>query len=693
MNNLNLEIRKRITFLFFMVFLVMLSLVARLAWIQIFQNTKYQHQALDQRLRQLQVEPKRGIIYDKNGVELAVSASADTVVAIPSEIKNPRQTAQQLADILDMSEDKIYSRLTRKAAAVYVARKTDEKKARAIRELDLAGIRFTEESRRFYPKGGLAAHTLGFVGIDSQGLQGIELSYDDILRGNPGRISVERDAAGREIPEGIKDYIDPDDGHNIYLTIDNVLQHIAERELDKAMLEHEAKSGTIVMMDPQTGGVLALANEPTFDPNNFTSFSPEAWRNRAVSDTYEPGSTFKIITTAAGLEEGVVNPNDKFFDPGYIEVSGQVINCWKAGGHGSQTFSEVVQNSCNPGFVQVGQRIGTEVFYDYIEAFDFGRKTEIDLVGEARGIKYKLDQIGPVELATMSFGHGITVTPMQLVTAVSAIANDGELLRPHLVSEVRDSRGELIKKITPQKNKKVISAQTAQKTRELLAGVVEEGSGTKAGVEGYEIAGKTGTAKHYGVQLYDSSFIGMVPANNPQMVVLVVLSGVSSYPYYGSQVAAPIFHNVVKDGLRYLEIPPQSSVNDDGDDEIKRVEVPNVENLYLSQAQEKLAARGLNVKLEGEGEVIIDQIPYPEAVVNEGSTVVLFFEDGASKDSGYQVTVPELRGMRIREAAELLGELNLRLRWNGSGIIEKQDPVPGVTVNSGRYIEVQLSEK
>lgn len=675
-----------------MVLLVMVSLVARLAWIQIFQNTKYQNKALEQRLRQLQVEPKRGIIYDKNGVELAISASADTVVAIPSEINNPRQTAQQLADILDMPEDEIYSRLTRRAAAVYVARKTDEEKAKEIRELDLAGIRFTEESRRFYPKGDLAAHTLGFVGIDSQGLQGIELSYDDILRGNPGRILVERDAAGREIPEGIKDYIDPDDGHDIYLTTDNVLQHIAERELEKAMLEHEAKSGTIVMMDPQSGGVLALANRPTFDPNDFTSFSPEFWRNRAVSDTYEPGSTFKIITTAAGLEEGVVNPNDKFFDPGYIEVSGQNISCWKAGGHGSQTFSEVVQNSCNPGFVQVGQRIGADVFYDYIEAFDFGRKTDIDLVGEAQGIKYALDQIGPVELATMSFGHGITVTPIQLTTAVSAIANDGVLLRPHLVSEIRDSRGELIKEINPEKNKRVVSAETAQKTRELLAGVVEEGSGTKAAVDGYKIAGKTGTAKHYGVQLYDSSFIGMVPAEEPQMVVLVVLSGVSSYPYYGSQVAAPIFHNVVKDGLRYLEVPPQVSKKDD-DDEIKRIEVPNVENLYLSQAQEKLAARGLNVKLEGEGEVIVDQIPHSQAVVNEGSTVVLFFEDGVSQESGYRVNVPDLRGMRIREAAELLGELNLRLRWNGSGIIEKQNPVPGVTVNSGEYIEVRLSEE
>ncbi|MCK8817329.1 stage V sporulation protein D [Natroniella sulfidigena] len=692
MNNLKLEIRKRITFLFVMVVIVMVSLIARLAWIQIIQNTKYQHQALDQRLRQLQVEPKRGIIYDKNGVELAVSASADTVVAIPNEINNPRQTAQQLADILEMPEDEIYSKLTKTAAAVYVVRKTDEKKARKIRELNLAGIRFTEESKRFYPKGNLAAHTLGFVGIDSQGLQGIELSYDDILRGNPGRISVERDAAGREIPEGIKDYVDPDDGHDIYLTIDNVLQHIAERELDKAMLEHEAKSGTIVMMDPQTGGVMALANRPTFDPNDFVNSSPELWRNRAVSDTYEPGSTFKIITTAAGLEEGVVNPNDTFFDPGHIEVSGQIINCWKAGGHGSQTFAEVVQNSCNPGFVQVGQRIGTDVFYDYIEAFDFGRKTDIDLVGEAQGIKYGLDQIGPVELATMSFGHGITVTPIQLTTAVSAIANDGELLRPHLVSEIKGSRGELIKEITPEKNKRVISSETAQKTRELLAGVVEEGSGTKAAVEGYEIAGKTGTAKHYGVQLYDSSFIGMVPADDPQMVVLVVLSGVSSYPYYGSQVAAPIFHNVVKDGLRHLEIPPTTSSKDE-EEEIEKVEVPNVENLYLSEAQRELAARDLNVKLEGEGELVVDQLPHPEAVVNEGSTVVLFFEDGTSQESGYQVTVPDLRGMRIREAAELLGELNLRVRWDGSGIIERQDPAPGITVQSGEYIEVQLSEE
>ncbi|WP_018247705.1 stage V sporulation protein D [Orenia marismortui] len=690
MKKLRLEIRKRISILFLFVILFMLSLSARFLWIQIISNNKYQQKALGQRLRELKVEPKRGIIYDRNGVELAVSASADTVVAIPKEVKNAKETAKKLSKILDQSQDDIYERITKKAAAVYIARKVSEEQAKKIRKLNLSGITFTDETKRFYPKGVLASHLLGFSGVDNQGLQGIELSYDYELRGNPGRISIESDAVGRKIPEGIKDYKAPDDGNNIYLTIDNVLQYIAERELDKALTEHTAKAATIIMMDPKTGQILALANRPTYDPNNFAKYSPGLWRDRAVSDTYEPGSTFKIITTAAGLEEGVVHPNDRFFDPGYIEVAGQTIHCWKSGGHGSQTFAEVVQNSCNPGFVQVGQRIGKETFYKYIEAFGFSDKTNIQLPGEAKGLMYDLPEIGPVELATISFGHGISVTPIQLITAVSAVANDGQLLRPHLVKEIRNSAGKTIKDVSPEPIRRVISKKTAKTVRELLSGVVKEGSGKKAAVKGYEIGGKTGTAKHYGKQLYDSSFIGMVPSDDPHLVVLVVLSGVSSYPYYGSQVAAPIFHNVVEDSLRYLEIPPQEEIKTEEEERIKRVKIPNVKNLSLSDAEEILVSSGLKVKLEGEGDVIVDQVPNPEVVVNEGSTVILFFKGAEESKSRYRVTIPDLTGVRVKEAANLLSDLGLRLRWHGSGKVVNQRPKAGNLVDSGKYITVWL---
>ncbi|WP_027339308.1 stage V sporulation protein D [Halonatronum saccharophilum] len=690
MDELRLHIRKRITFLTVSVFCILALLMLRFAWIQVISNSEYQSKALSQRLRELKVEPKRGIIYDRNGVALALSASADTVVAIPKEIQNPEKTASKLADILGMSEEEVYKRITRRAAASYVARKVDEDKAEKIRELDLKGITFTEESRRFYPRGELASHILGFSGVDSQGLQGIELSYDRYLRGNPGRISIESDAIGRQIPQGISDYSAPDDGNDIYLTIDNVLQYIVERELDKALVEHQAQGATIVMMDPKTGDILAMGNRPTYDPNNFAKFAPRLWRDRAVSDTYEPGSTFKIITTATALEEGVVNVNDKFFDPGYIEVSGQRINCWKAGGHGMQTFAEVVQNSCNPGFVQVGQRIGRDDFYKYIKAFGFGERTNVNLPGEGRGLMYSLPQIGPVELATISFGHGITATPIQLTSAVSAIANDGQLLKPNLVKEVRDKEGELVEEIQSEEIRRVVSKDTSKLVRELLEGVVEEGSGMHAAIDGYRIGGKTGTAKHYGRSLYDASFIGMVPADDPQLVTLVVLYGVSSYPYYGSQVAAPIFHNVVKDALRYLEIPPNKADTDNEEDRPTRVEVPNLTNLDFEEAEKVLIRNGFRIRLEGEGAVISDQIPYPGAIVDEGSTVILFFEGAEDKKARYRVTVPDLSGMEIEDAAQLLGQLGLRLRWEGSGTIRSQSPVAGRTVDSGDYIRVNL---
>ncbi|GAB6100366.1 stage V sporulation protein D [Halanaerocella petrolearia] len=697
MSKISQKVRARILLLFGLAFLAISLLVLRIGWIQLSKNNDYQQRALQQRLRKVKVEPKRGVIYDKNGVELAVSASADTVVAAPKDIEQPQQTAQKLAAILELSQKEIYQKVTKQLGAVYIARKVAEEKAEKIRKLDLPGIYFTEESKRFYPKGNLASHILGFAGIDSQGLQGIELSYDQQLRGDPGRISIESDAIGREIPKGIKDYIAPDDGNNIYLTIDHVLQYIAERELDQAMTEHQAKAGTIVMMDPRNGDILALANRPTYNPNQFADYTPRLWRNRAVSDTYEPGSTFKIMTASAGLEEGVVHSNDKFYDPGYIEVAGQRINCWKSGGHGKQTFAEVVQNSCNPGFVQVGQRIGKEKFYDYIKAFGFGQETGIKLPGEAEGLAYSLDDIGPVELATMSFGHGITVTPIQLIRAVSAVANDGQLLRPQLVKEVRKPNGELLKKMEPEPIRRVISKETSQTVRRLLEGVVAEGSGKKAAIKGYRIGGKTGTAKHYGKRIYDASFIGMVPIENPQLVTLVVMYGVSSYPYYGSQVGAPIFHDVVKDALRYLEIPPQTDKESKKkeskkeDNKVKQVKVPNVKNLSLTKAEDKLHRKRLQVKLEDRGDKVVDQVPQPGVVVNEESTVILFFDDAENEKQKYQVTVPDLKGMKVREAADLIGELGLRLKWSGSGVIKDQKPAPGLTVDTGEYVKVWLS--
>ncbi len=689
-NSPDLIMKKRIIFIFFIISLIIISLAFRLFWIQVIRSGEYRDRAMEQRLRNLAVEPKRGIIFDINEKKLAVSTSAQTVVAVPLEIENPQATARKLTAILDLDYQTIYNRITRQASAVYVKRKIDEEKVEKIRELNLPGILFTEESKRFYPGDNLASHILGFAGIDSQGLDGIELAYDRYLRGEPGRIRIERDAAGRTIPGGIEEFVKPQQGYNLYLTIDEVIQYIAERELENAMNEFDISGGSIIVMDPNDGGILALANRPDYDPNNFADYEQRLWRNRAISDSFEPGSTFKIITTSASLEQGVVDKNDIFFCSGSTKVSGEIINCWRFEGHGRQTFTEVVQNSCNPGFVQVGMRLGADNFYDYINSFNFGQRTNIRLPGEAEGLVYDLRQIGPVEMATMSFGHGITVTPIQLVTAVSTVANDGLMITPRLVNEIRKPDGELVEKIEPVAVRQVISEKTAIKTRELLENVVSSGTGQNAYIEGYRVAGKTGTAKHYGEEVYDSSFVGFFPANNPQFVILVVLYDVTGFPYYGSQTAAPAFRNIAQNIIRYKEITPQLTAEEEKTD--IELQIPDVTGLDRGKAEQKLRELGLNVNIYGSGNMVLNQIPLPGAVVKDSSTVLLLTEDEIEDIEIYFIAVPDLTGLSREEAQDLVQQQGLRISFTGYGKVVDQDIEPGIRVPGGTEIKAQLKE-
>ena len=687
-----LHIRKRIMILFLIVVFLMFGLFLRFIWVQVIDSGDLQMKALNQRLRELKVEPKRGMIYDRNGEELAVSGTAETVVATPAEVKNPDKTAELLSKFLAMSKEEVLKRITKNVSSIYLKRKVSEEIVSQIKKLNLSGITFAPESKRYYPNGELAAHVMGFAGIDSQGLDGIEMTYDYYLRGVPGRMAVERDAQNRELPNGVQKYYPPQDGDNLYLTIDKVIQYIAERELDSALTRIKADGGTVIVMNPESGEILALANRPTYNSNEFSRYSPSLWRNIAVSNTFEPGSTFKVVTAVTALEEGLVNVNDEFFCNGSIVVAGTPIGCWKDGGHGKQTFGLVVENSCNPGFVQIGQRIGAETFFKYINAFGFGQKTGIALPGEANGILYKLKDIGPVELATMSFGHSIGVTPIQLVTAVSAVANDGLLLKPQLVKEIRNAKGELVKEFKPESVRQVVSKETAQLARKLLGNVVEEGTGVNAQVEGYEIGGKTGTAQHYGKQknAYDTSFIGFVPVDDPKLVILVVLYNVTSYPHFGSQTAAPIFQKVAKASLRYLEIPPQHTGNPKKEKvEPKKIEIPDWRNRSIDEARQALERMGFNVKVEGTQEQVIDQVPKPGIVMPERSTVILFASDGVAEKKRYQVTVPNLKGMPFEEAAKLLGELGLRVSYTSSqGTVFNQIPVPYTRLESGSEVKV-----
>ncbi|SEO37269.1 stage V sporulation protein D [Propionispora vibrioides] len=685
-------VRKRVACLLLLVGFVMAALCCRLLYLQFYKSEWLTENATDQRVRDIPVEAKRGIIFDRNGKELGVSISSDSVYAIPAEIRDVEDTAAKLAAILVLDNNKLVKQLKKRQAFTWIERKVGSDQAKAIKALNLPGIGLTEESRRYYPHDNVAAHVLGFTGIDSQGLDGVEITFDSYLKGRPGSIVVEYDARGREIPYAVHKFMPPTDGNNIYLTIDLIIQQIAERELDKVMKETGAKAATMVAIKPQTGEVLALANRPDYDPNHFADFSPKLWRNIAVSNAYEPGSTFKIITTAAALGEGVVKLSDRFFDPGEVEVQGRIIHCWKDGGHGSQSFEEVIENSCNVGFVNVGLKLGIEPFYRYLQSFGFGKATDIDLPGEAKGILINSEQAKAINIATMAMGQSIAVTPIQLATAVAAVANDGQLLRPQIVREVRDKNGQILRDFKPDSVKQVIDPAVAKEVKGVLEKVVEEGTGKNAFLEGFRVAGKTGTAQKVGgggymPGKYVASFVGFAPADDPQVVLLVIIDEPVGM-YYGGQIAAPVFGSAMKDILQYLQVQPKLAEKPTGVEQKPHVDVPGVINLLPDEAKAQLAKLDLTGIVEENGERIVDQIPKPGSKVPAGSKVLLY--TSTPRYNWSEVTVPDCQGLSGEEAARILGEIGLSVRPVGDSKaqVTSQEPPVGSKVPSGSIVTV-----
>ncbi len=622
-----LIIKRRIALLFFLTALSFIGLTGRIAFVQIFKNDELFQKALDQRMRPFPVYSRRGIIYDRNMEELAISVSGDAVYAIPVEVKEPKLTAKTLAEILNMEYSDIYNRIIRRTATVWIDRKLTDKEAEAIRTIDLPGIKLAETSQRFYPNNELAAHILGIAGMDNQGLEGLELYYDKYLRGAPGQVLAERDAKGKEIPEGLREFLTPQDGNNLILTIDKSIQYIVERELDKVMEEVNAARGGIIVMDPKTGDILAMASRPTYDPNTYNEYPNSVRRNFVLTDSYEPGSTFKVITSAAALEEGLVTPLETFFDPGYILVEDRRLRCWRGGGHGSQTFIEAAENSCNVVFVTIGMRLAKEKFYEYIKDFGFGARTGIDFPGEASGILMPLKNVGPVEQGTISFGQGIAVTPLQLVTAVAAVANDGLLMKPRLVKAIRDSEGNIIEEFPETPLRQVISEDTAKTLQMILESVVLNGSGRNAGIAGYRVAGKTGTAQKAEDGRYGSkrvvSFVGFAPVDDPRIAAIVVLDEPNAWTTFASVLAAPSFRELAYDTLQYLGIEPDPFLLEQSGKGERKVAVPQLIGLSLEDAQRKLTALGLKSKLSGTGELVVEQLPPKGVMVPIGSTVLL----------------------------------------------------------------------
>ncbi|MER2058831.1 MAG: stage V sporulation protein D [Niallia sp.] len=631
----NVTVRKRLLTALVAGIIIFLIIDARLAYVQFFLGDELTTKAKNLWSRQIAFEPQRGEILDRNGVALATNVSAPTVYIVPRQIKDPADTAEKLAAVLEADKESVYKQVIQKEMSVRLkeGRKITHEKAKKVRALDIDGVYIGEDSKRSYPFGNYLSHVLGFAGIDNQGLIGLELEYDDELKGKKGSVQYYSDAKGQRMNDMADAYEAPVNGNDLVLTIDTKIQTIVERELDIAEQTYDPESIIALAMNPKTGEVLAMSSRPGFDPSDFQNVDSTVYnRNLPIWSSYEPGSTFKIITLAAALEEGKVDlDKDTFYDKGYAEVGGAKLKCWKRGGHGSQTFLEVVQNSCNPGFVELGERLGKDKLFQYIRDFGFGQKTGIDLQGESKGILFNMDRVGPVEQATTAFGQGVAVTPIQQVTALSAAINGGTLYTPYVAKELIDpTTGEVIMEKKPVAKREVISEETSKEVRRALESVVAKGSGGKAFVEGYRVGGKTGTAQkasggRYLENNYILSFIGFAPADDPELVVYVAVDNPKGTVQFGSAVAAPIVGAIMGDSLRALGVEPRK---DQIDKVYKYPENPLIEVPDLvGHTKKDISEMFINLKIEssGSGETVIKQSPEPGTKVKDGSTILIQF--------------------------------------------------------------------
>lgn len=631
------NIHGRIRFIFVIVLIMFCAIIIRVFYIQVIDYDKLNDLADNLWSRNLPITADRGLILDRNGKVLADNITTVSLVLIPNQISDKEKVTKDLAEILNVSYDEMYEHVNKKTSIERVhpeGRQLLYEIAEKISDLNYDGVYLVKESKRYYPYEEVLSHVLGYVGIDNQGLSGIELEYDDYLTGKSGAIKYYSDGKGNRLDKS-EVYVEPQNGINVTLTIDLDIQLAVERELDNVITKYNPEQALIVVADPNTGEILAMSSRPNFDSNNYQNYDINTInRNLPIWATYEPGSTFKIITLAASLEEKTINIfDDQFHDSGSIMVDSARIKCWKKGGHGSQTFLEVVENSCNPGFVVMGQKLGTEKLYKYITDFGFGEKTGIDLNGESSGILFKYENIGPVEQATMSFGQGISVTPIQQISGVSAAINGGYLNTPFIVKYLSEPETDTV--ILENKTntvRQVISEETSKLVRYALESVVANGTGKNAYIENYRVGGKTGTAQKvnngiYMVGNYILSFIGFLPANNPEYIVYVAIDNPKGITQYGGTVSAPIAKNVMKSiiDIKNIEQDNTGMVRQEYTwMDTKYVMLPNVVGMSLKDAQKEL--KGFKIEYSGTGDKVISQIPESGQYVKETNTIKLMLE-------------------------------------------------------------------
>ncbi|MEW8973298.1 MAG: stage V sporulation protein D [Tissierellaceae bacterium] len=713
----NKSSRNRLKITLIISIVLVILLISRLAYLQIVISEDLRKGALEQWTKSIDIKSKRGIIYDRRGKKLAVSVNAFTIWANPADVEDAHETAKKLASILDMDEEVVYEKVTKRQSSERIKQWVTKEEANEIRKLGLKGISVVDDNKRYYPNGNFASYILGFTDIDNNGLDGIEKTYNEYLTGTPGKWMKMTDAGNRQLPYDGEKVYEPSDGTSLILTIDETIQYFAEKAAQQALLDNKAKNVSIIMMEPKTGDIIAMASKPDFDPNNprqpmdenlkkewsnlpvdqLTNKWYELWRNFAVSDIYEPGSTFKIITTAAALEEGTTSLNSHYYCNGYIrDIKGALLKCVRYyNPHGDQTLSESLNNSCNVAFVNIARELGKEKFYKYIKGFGFGEKTNIDLLGEQPGIiPGNLDMIKEVNLATMSYGHGIAITPIQLTTALSAISNGGNLMKPRLVKEVIDNEGNIVKSFPPEVKRQVISKQTSDTMLKLMEGVVSEGSGSRAIIPGYRIGGKTGTAEkikdgRYAKGKYIASFVAVAPIEDPQIAMLVVVDEPSAGTYYGSSVAAPVARNILEEVFNYLEIPPNLS-EEDKEKVTQIVQVPDVKGKNIGEAGKIFADLGLKYTTEylelTEELKVIGQFPSAGVEVQKGSIIDLYLDSKPET----KVKMPYLIGKSKEEIISILDDMNIQYTLEGQGNAVTQNPLPGEELDYETKVVVEF---
>ncbi len=631
----NIHVRIRIVLLI-IVFLFFL-IVGKVFYIQVISYNKLNGYASSLWSRNLPVEANRGIMYDVNGRVLADNITTTSLVLIPNQIKDKDGTASKLASILGVSKDDMMKHVMKIASIERVhpeGRRLSYEIADKINDLKLPGVYLIKESKRYYPNDTMLSHSLGFVGIDNQGLAGLELIYDKYLTGSYGAIKYFSDAKGNRLNLS-EVYEQPQDGVNMTLTINYDIQTSMERELDNVVSKYNPDGAWGIAMNPNTGEILAIASRPSFSPSNYGDYSVEEInRNLPIWMTYEPGSTFKIVTLSASVNEGIVDlNNDTFYDGGAITVEGATLHCWKHGGHGLQTYLQVVENSCNPGFVNLGLKLGKEKLFEYIRNFGFGVKTGVDLNGESSGILFNMDKVGPVELATTAFGQGVSVTPIQQITAVSAAINGGILYKPFIVKSLNEPEtNSVVLENKPTVVRQVISRESSDIVKYALESVVQNGTGRNAFIDGYRVGGKTGTAQkvkdgHYMVGNYITSFIGFLPADDPQVIVYVAVDNAKGISQYGGTVAAPIARNILVDSISALGIKKRG---DAGEKNYKVGEkhykvIPDVVGMNVSEAQKLLS--DFSLEFSGSGSVVGYVSPSVGERVLEGDVVRIYLEE------------------------------------------------------------------